>query len=239
MDYAIPSYIFTCPTEAGVVVLDARHGKYSLVRSDRARYLEGAVRGWPILPKAQTVGADVADPAKLLDSLVRGGIIVPAAQALLPMQGRAPLVVAPASLLDALAVRDRPKVLWRHVVAFSLSVAYASVMLKRRPFNALLYDLQRKKERRATLLQSPPIAKIREYVRIFSWLRPFAYAESDACLFDSVALTNFLYRQGVSAQFCIGVRVQPFIAHSWVQSRGFAFNELPDYLAAYTPILSV
>jgi hypothetical protein len=40
------------------------------------------------------------------------------------------------------------------------------------------------------------------------------------------------------ADLLIGVRIQPFVAHSWVQTQGFALNGLPEYLGAYTPILS-
>jgi hypothetical protein len=83
------------------------------------------------------------------------------------------------------------------------------------------------------------MAEIRDSVKVFSWLRPFAYAQSDACLLDSVALMDFLLRRGVCADFFIGVKIRPFVAHSWVQAHGFAFNDAPEYLSAYTPILSV
>ena len=122
---------------------------------------------------------------------------------------------------------------------FSLSVLYATFMLKRRPFEALLHNLQRRKDCHRRAGTQCSVAQIREHVKVFSWLRPFAYAESDACLFDSVVLTDFLFRQGIAADFLVGVRIRPFAAHSWVQAQGFALNDLPEYLAAYTPILSI
>jgi hypothetical protein len=240
MDYAVPDHVYTCATEAGVVVLDARRGKYSIVPGDRARSLEVLVQGWPRLPLAEAVaGNQTAPSSTLLNSLVRGGIVMPVTDPRLRVCVRAVVSVAQEALLDALAARERTKIRWRHVVTFSLSVTYAIVMLKCRPFEALLHNLRRRKERRATAPAKHSIAHIRECVRIFSWLRPFAYAESDACLFDSVVLTDFLYRQGVSVDLLIGVRIRPFVAHSWVQTEGLALNGLPEYLAAYTPILSV
>lgn len=240
MDYAIPNHIYTCATEAGVVVLDARRGKYSIVPGDRARSLEEVVQGWPALPHVEAVAENGAAPSStLLNTLVRGGIVMPATDPRLRVRARAAVPVAPEAILDALSATERPKIRWRHAVTFSLSVTYAIVMLKCRPFEALLQSLRRRKERRGTAPANYSIAHIRECVKIFSWLRPFAYTESEACLFDSVVLTNFLFRQGVSADLLIGVRIRPFVAHSWVQVQGLALNDLPEYLAAYTPILSV
>ncbi len=239
MEYAVPKYIHTCATEAGVVVLDARRGKYSIVPRDRARSLEGVVQGWPALPLAEPVAAGQTVPSSLLNSLVSGGIVMPLAELPLAAAQGAKVFVAQEAILDALSARQQPEVHWHQVVTFFLSVTYATVMLKCRPFEALLDNLRRRKERRPTPIAKPSIAHIRECVKVFSWLRPFAYAESDACLFDSVALTDFLFRHGVLADFIIGVRVRPFLAHSWVQAEGFALNGLPEYLAVYTPILSV
>jgi hypothetical protein len=242
MDYALPNHIHTCATEAGVVVLDARRGKYSLVPGDRARTLEGVVRGWPALVPPSVIPANRSGPSSsLLDSLVRGGVIAPRFEcgSLDERHERAPAIVATEALLDALNAREIPKFSWRRVITFFLSVAYASVVLKHRPFYKLLNNLRMRKERGARLATEPTITEIRDCVRVFSWLRPFAYAQSDACLFDSVALTDFLYREDVFVEFVVGVRVQPFGAHSWVQFQGFALNDIPEYLGAYTPILSV
>ncbi len=38
------------------------------------------------------------------------------------------------------------------------------------------------------------------------------------------------------ALLVIGVRAQPFTAHSWVQSGNFVLNDTPDEVARYTPI---
>ena len=244
MDYVVPDYIYTCATEAGVVMLDARRGKYSMVPSDRARSLEGVVRGWPALPMMATplvkfvAGHQTAPSSSLLNSLVDGGMVMPVAVSPLRVCERA-IPVAQEALLDAMAAREQPRIHGRDVVMFFRSVTYATVMLKWRPFEALLCNFRQRKGCGTTGAVTRSIAQIRERFRVFCWLRPFAYAESDACLFDSVALMDFLYRQGVLADFFIGVRIRPFVAHSWVQAQGFALNGLPEYLAAYSPILSV
>jgi len=238
MEYAVPNYIYTCATEEGVVVLDARRGKYSIVPGDRARSLEGLVQGWPTLPLTEGAVGNQTIPSSLLDSLIRGGIVMPLEHPRLRVGEPAAVHVAHEALLDAFAATEKPKIRSRDVVKFFLSVTYATAMLKCRPFEGLLINLRQRKASRATATAAPSIAYIRECVKIFSWLRPFAYAESDACLFDSVALIDFLFRQGVLADLFIGVRIRPFVAHSWVQVQGLAANGLPEYLAAYTPILA-
>ena len=238
MNYALASHIHACATEAGVVVLDARRGKYSLVPGGRARSLEGVVQGWPALPLVEAVSEGRSAPSSLLDSLVSGGIVTPVIDSPRICR-RTALPAASEAILDALAAREMPEIHARDVVAFFLSVMYASVMLKCRPFEALLLNLRQRKECHKKDITMPSIARIRECIKVFAWLRPFAYAESEACLFDSVALTDFLFRHGVLADFFVGVRIQPFAAHSWVQVQGFALNDLPEYLAAYTPILTV
>jgi hypothetical protein len=240
VDYAVASHIYTCATEAGVVVLDAHHGKYSIIPIDRARTLEGMVQGWPTFTMLEALpGTPTGSPYSLLNSLIQGGMVTPMADLRLGMQKRAVGFVAQEAILDALAARDTPEIHWRQVMMFSLSVLYATFMLKRRSFEALLHNLQRRKDCHTRAVAQCSVAQIREHVRVFSWLRPFAYAESDACLFDSVVLTDFLFRQGIVADFLVGVRIRPFAAHSWVQAQGFALNDLPEYLAAYTPILSI
>ncbi len=58
------------------------------------------------------------------------------------------------------------------------------------------------------------------------------------CLPDSLALLDYLYNQGVVADLVIGVRMAPYGAHCWVQTREALLNEAVDYAASFTPILT-
>jgi hypothetical protein len=59
------------------------------------------------------------------------------------------------------------------------------------------------------------------------------------CLQDSLALHDWLAAHGASAALVLGVQLEPFAAHSWVQLGTTVLNEAPDQVAAYTPILVV
>lgn len=82
------------------------------------------------------------------------------------------------------------------------------------------------------------LARVRERVVIFSKLRPFLFRAQDACLFDSLALLRFLRWCGLTATLKIGVRVEPFGAHSWLQIGSVVVNDSPDFTSRYTVILT-
>lgn len=56
------------------------------------------------------------------------------------------------------------------------------------------------------------------------------------CLPDSMALMSFLARHRVGANLVIGVRLNPFGAHCWVQAGDLLLNETTDMAARYQPI---
>jgi hypothetical protein len=70
-------------------------------------------------------------------------------------------------------------------------------------------------------------------------LRPFVLSSHDRCLNDSLALVHFLAGLGFFPQWVIGVRVDPFCAHSWVQQAGVVLNDQPEHVRSYQPILIV
>jgi hypothetical protein len=60
-----------------------------------------------------------------------------------------------------------------------------------------------------------------------------------SCLQDSLALHRWLARRRASADLVIGVKLDPFAAHCWVQSDGIVLNDAPDTVRAFTPILTL
>ena len=59
------------------------------------------------------------------------------------------------------------------------------------------------------------------------------------CLQDSLALREWLARRGAGAALVLGVRLDPFAAHSWIQLGDMVLNDSADRVSAYTPILAV
>ncbi|WP_431261872.1 lasso peptide biosynthesis B2 protein [Roseateles chitinivorans] len=84
---------------------------------------------------------------------------------------------------------------------------------------------------------------VHESVRLaalaFERLRPLAFSARDRCLHDSLSLVFFLFAEGLSARWVIGVKTNPFGAHSWVQSGRTVLNDQHEFVRAFRPILVV
>ena len=59
------------------------------------------------------------------------------------------------------------------------------------------------------------------------------------CLQDSLALHHWLAVYGARASLVLGVRLDPFAAHCWVQLGETVLNDACDRVSAYTPALVV
>jgi hypothetical protein len=62
---------------------------------------------------------------------------------------------------------------------------------------------------------------------------------SDRCLPHSIAASRWLHRRGVNAILVIGVSVDPFQAHSWVQVDDMLVNERVEGVRDFLPILVI
>jgi hypothetical protein len=59
------------------------------------------------------------------------------------------------------------------------------------------------------------------------------------CLFDSLALIEFLSCYGLFPAWTFAVRIEPWAAHCWVQQGDYLFNEEIEEAEDYMPIMSV
>jgi hypothetical protein len=77
-----------------------------------------------------------------------------------------------------------------------------------------------------------------DLVRSFQVLRPI-FPRRYLCLFDSLALVNFLAGYGIHPDWIFAVREDPFTAHCWVQQGGVVLNDEVEHISLYTPIMDV
>jgi len=78
----------------------------------------------------------------------------------------------------------------------------------------------------------------RRETAIFRRLRPW-YPRGYRCLFDSLALIEFLARRRLYPLWIFAVQAQPFGAHCWVQAGGYLLNEGSEYAGQFTPIMAI
>lgn len=120
---------------------------------------------------------------------------------------------------------------------FDVAVACrrADQLLRRTHISRIVAAVRDRKKRQT---MSAPEERLRDWTATFGQLRPW-YPRDYRCLFDSLALIEFLARRGGYPDWLFGVQAQPFAAHCWVQVKGELLNESLEYASQFTPIMSV
>lgn len=83
-----------------------------------------------------------------------------------------------------------------------------------------------------------PWPEARRLVRVYNRLRPL-FPKNYVCLFDSVALLEFLAQYDCLPYLIFAATLEPWEAHCWVQYEAVSFNEDAERARTYLPILAV
>jgi hypothetical protein len=133
----------------------------------------------------------------------------------------------------------RPRVAFIDVMRFLRASILTSLSMRLLPLRSVMTRAMKRKAEGLAVAGPVDIAIARRATEAFIRMRPLLFGAQDACLYDSLALARFLsyYRQYPAC--VIGVQTGPFGAHCWVQDAGFIFNDAPEYVRRFTPILAV
>lgn len=115
-------------------------------------------------------------------------------------------------------------------------LAGAKREVKRKPLRTVLDRLARRKARQGLC---EPLED--ELIEIAAALRRSALVATplDQCLPRSIAAAHMLLDRNCRSELVIGVRLQPFAAHCWLQSGPTLINETLEEARNFTPILIV
>lgn len=95
---------------------------------------------------------------------------------------------------------------------FLKSCARADYCIRFKQFSQVISRVDARRRR----ISAPSCDRLVHLTRVFHALRPF-YPRSYLCLFDSLALLEFLAHWELFPAWVFGVTVDPFEAHCWVQ----------------------
>jgi hypothetical protein len=223
-------HVFVCAHDGHVVILDLRGDRYYTLDPHNARSLAGAVRGWPI-----AVPTSGSDDDAVVQALLDKEILSERAEA---GKDATPVVVhAPSQEIVPQEFGERPALRWRTIAQFLRSTAAAAIAIRRWPLERVI---ERVKTRNAAHRDDPiDAAEAQRLVTLFAAMRPVLFSARDACLFESLALSEFLARHGVHPTWIFGVQARPFAAHCWLQLDGSVLNDTVDHVIGYTPIMAV
>lgn len=240
--YFLAPHVYPCVTQDHLVLLDLEHDKYIGVAREQLTAIARRVKGWSRLGLAHTGEAqELKTPSNRAESVFEKMI----AAGMLTLDAdigkeASPVVMAAAS--EALVQPDldwRPRIAFIDVVRFLLASLVTSLVMRLFPLRSVMSAAMRRKAAGLAAVGPVDLAIARRATEAFIRMRPLIFAAQDACLYDSLALTRFLsyYRQYPAC--VIGVQTGPFAAHCWVQEAGFIFNDAPEYVRRFTPILAV
>lgn len=226
-DYRLPAHVHCCQRGSAFVFLDLKQDDYTLVSGPAADALRA------LTSRGADQGSTQSDDP--LGELERGGLLTKAHSAGRPF---APTDVDPA--IEPLVDPDElptttPRVAdrWNFIAACTT----ASVRLRWYPIERTVTAVARRKALHAG--RKPlDVDEARRLTAVFHRLRR-SFPANYLCLFDSLALVEFLARHDVFPTWVFGVKLEPWGAHCWIQHGPFAFNERAEHAANYTPIMAI
>jgi hypothetical protein len=132
---------------------------------------------------------------------------------------------------------SRPRVTARHLRRLLMAFARARWQRARWPIARIVSAVAAARTRMPARMSGP--AAVRDEVAAFLHLRAILYTVKDGCLLDCLTLLHYLAPYGVSPQWVFGVQADPFVAHCWLQLGDFVFNDHPDRVRPFSPIMVV
>jgi hypothetical protein len=237
--YFLRSHVYMCPVRDGVIFLDLKQDKYFGVGISESCQLSTLVPGWPApenMPADSPRASANSDGISLAESLVKKGVFTCDAA-----EGKAaelPPVPTPLSALIQGDLGSRPPIRVGHICAFLVAAWTSAGLLRWRPLEDIVDRVRRRKsrDRRVRSFDREIVPRL---VAVFQRLRPFVFTSRNRCLFDSLALIEFLHRYGYHPTWVFGVNSGPFAAHCWLQEGDVSLNSDLESVREYVPIFAV
>lgn len=224
-------------SNAQVILLDLHQNRYLGISGTAAKVMAGKIKGFPGHCESAAICAESTTNAatdtliqrlRTLGMLTHNSCTLPHDDPF-PIQSEE----ATASLEHNI---EQPKLTVRKIGNFLASAAVAAWWLRWRSLHWIAVAVVARRDQ----LKAPPpdsAEAMKNSIAAYEALRPFAFTARDRCLHDSLALVSFLATEGLRAHWVIGVRANPFAAHSWVQSGHTVLNDSHEHVRQFRPIL--
>jgi hypothetical protein len=231
-------HVFLCRAQRHWVVLDVNRDKYHCVDRTQFESLGPWLHGWEetTAHRAHSALEPPSDAIALAKELLAVDILSERADG--SKDARAASLVPPTDELDGeFSVPSRGSA-WTHLPGFFLSSARTSRQLRKEELQSIISSVRARKRRDRRSAFPFDIERARSLIAAFDALRLF-YPRPYLCMFDSLALINFLARFRVYPDWVFGVMADPFEAHCWVQAGSTVLNDTVERVSAFTPIMHV
>jgi hypothetical protein len=235
--YFLSPSVHWCLVNDQCVLLDVEGDRYLQMPARQLRALLPFVELGSSTTSDLQHGAVPAELSELADELLAADVLKSSPTA--TTRAAEMRLPAPTALVSAGRPRPPTGQLLRALSHFLLACATADYFLRRR---SLAQILSRVSQRKLKLTKTHPCGTAEREValtRIFHALRPF-YPRDYLCLFDSLALIEFLAHWHICPNWAFGVTIDPFKAHCWVQAGTTVLSDSLNFASRwFTTILVV
>lgn len=236
--YELSPDVFACCTNGHIIFLDLMRNQYSGLNRADTRILAGYLEDWSEERGHEDETRKLGHSSiTLARSLAVRGLLIPQ-DAAKGVRAPTKTIPRPERRLCVTGGIREATLSFRDVTRFFIAAAMADFALRTEELKPIVDRLRRRKQRKAEAVKPLDYHKASQLVSIFQYLRPL-YPRRHLCLYDSLALIEFLAFYRVFPSWVYGVTAEPFYAHCWVQDAGALFNESVEVACSYTPIMSV
>ncbi|MFL6604470.1 MAG: lasso peptide biosynthesis B2 protein [Steroidobacteraceae bacterium] len=236
--FALAEHVFVCLNGEHVVLLDLKADRYWALEAGQTVGLDALVDGWPVAGSHEAQDMDPASPQanQALETLKERGLLtdgIPPGKTATPVTAISPQRELVSETETSAGARSGS---W---LQFFTASAFAKLALRTWPFERVIQRVKRRKELEGPTASPLDAERARKLVEAFARYRVFLFSSKDECLYDSLALIEFLARYGIYPDWVFGVQTRPFAAHCWVQHGEIVFNDTVEHVSGYTPIMVV
>ena len=236
--YALADHVFVCLNGEHLVLLDLKEDRYWALEASKTSGLGALVGGWPVRPTDVTPSADSPTPetAEALEVLRGRGLLadsVPPGKDATPVAATIPVRELVA---EGDAATGRAAGSW---LGFFAASAIAKIALRTWSFERVIRRVKRRKSLVGPKAGQLDVERARKLLEAFTHYRVFLFSSKNECLYDSLALLEYLSQYAIYPDWVFGVQTRPFAAHCWVQHGDIVFNDTVEHVSGYTPIMVV
>ncbi len=236
--YHFPGHVHYAFVQDAVIFLDLRADEYSLLTGENAWLFATLFSPAPHALERELL-IDWTAPEKnararyaLVTELLNRDLLSPGAEAA-PMN---PADIPPPREDFLAASGDYPsRSRLRDVGRFFAACLASTGRLRFMTLERTIRAVERRREAR-TSDRPLELSELHRLVALFRRMRPL-YPKDALCLFDSLALLEFLAPYGCFPHWVFAVTLTPWSAHCWVQYADLCLNEDAERARQYTVIL--
>src|SRR3981081_1100609 len=194
--YALAGHVFICLNGEHLVILDLKEDRYWALEAAQTAGLGALVDGWPVRASAgaQSAGQPSPETTRPIEVLLGRGLL---AQGIPPGKEATPVTaIVPMSELVSESDPSAGSRSGSWLTFFTAS-AFAKFTLRTWPFERVIQRVRRRKKLLGPRAKPLDAERADKVVEAFALYRVFLFSSKDECLYDSLALLEFLARYGI------------------------------------------